>query len=234
MPVKALVATVIGVVLVGAIAFTVIYVRREAAKANGDANGQGRVAEEGVDEETEAMLEVQGLAPEHYEGGRPAWKIKLARLAVEKGGRTITAGDLKEGLIYDKQGNPAVRVTAKTVEYDAVTSDFDLSGNVRIVSPKGAVISTQKVHWDSKLRTLTTPGQIMLRTKNEITVVTAGLKFDTPTQIIYCPNQVRMDTGRSDLIGRNLKYPLEKGPVTMESAQGVIDIGEAQERTGTG
>ena len=35
-------------------------------------------------------------------------------------------------------------------------------------------------------------------------VTTAGLKFDTDKQIVYAPNQVRMDTGRSNCIGKNL------------------------------
>jgi lipopolysaccharide assembly outer membrane protein LptD (OstA) len=183
-------------------------------------------------EEAEPVVEVEQFAPEHYEGGRPTWKVKLAHLAVETGGQTVTAGRLREGLIYDKQGRPAVRLTADTVKYSTTSYDFDVEGNVRVVSPKGAVISTSKVHWDNKGRTLNAPGQVLLRTQDNITVVTAGLRLETPTQTVYCPNQVRMATGRSDAVGRNLVYKLDTGGFTLQDLQMVIDTREAKERTG--
>jgi len=225
MSAKALLTTVLAIVLVGLIAGAMLYARRQP----GEPEAAGAPP---VGESAEPVLEVEQFAPEHYERGRPAWKVKLAHLAVETGGQTITAGRLKEGLIYDPQGRPAVRVTADTVQYDTVSYDFDVAGNVHVVSPKGAVITTDKVHWDNHSRNLTAPGQVMLRTQDKITVVTAGLRLDTPTQTVYCPNQVRMQTDRSNAVGRNLIYALDTGRYSLRDLQMVIDTQEAKERTG--
>ncbi len=226
MTVRVLVTTVITVLLVGLIVGAVIYVRRTPPMTSPAAPGGP------TGEASEPVVEVEQFSPEHLEGGRPAWKVKLSHLAVETGGQTVTAGRMREGLIYDRQGRPAVRVTADTVKYDTASYNFDVEGNVRIVSPKGAVISTQKVHWDNQSRSLTAPGQVMLRTQDKITVITAGLRFDTPTQIVHCPNQVRMRTDRSDAVGRNLEYKLETGAFVLRDLQMVIDTQEARERTG--
>jgi LPS export ABC transporter protein LptC len=214
------------IILVGLIAGAVLYVRRQPAGATLGASGPTQ--EEGK----QPVVEVQQFAPEHFEGGRPTWKVKLGHLAVETGGQTVTAGAMREGLVYDTQGRPAVRLTAATVTYNTTTYDFDLEGNVRVVSPKGAVITTNKVHFDNKSRNLTAPGQVMLRTQDKVTVITAGLRLDTPTQTVYCPNQVRMQTDRSDAVGRNLAYKLETGGFGWQNVQMVIDIQEAKERTG--
>lgn len=229
---KNLAAVVIAIVLVSVIAGTLLYLRQRPQRTGETA---AALAESGAgDEEAEPAIEVQDFAPEHFEEGRPAWKIRLSQLQVEKGGRTITAGKLREGVIYDREGRPAVRVTADRVKYDTVQYDFDVEGKVRIVSPKGALISTEKVHWDNGTRTLNAPGRVMLRTRDDVTVTTAGLKFDTPTQTVRCPNQVRMQTGRSDVIGKQLEYKLEDGAYTLHSVQMVIDIEEAKEQTRRG
>ncbi len=229
---RSLATTVVAIILVGTLAGTLLYLRQRP-RPGGDA---GPVAGESGPRDTAARpaIEVEELAAEHREGGRPTWKIRLAQLQVEKGGRTITAGRLRDGIIYDRKGQPAVRVTAQQVKYDTVQYDFDVEGEVRIVSPKGARISTEKVHWDNKTRTLNAPGRVMLRTKDDVTVTTAGLKFDTPTQVVYCPNQVRMRTGRSDVIGKKLEYKLENGAFTLHSVQMVIDVEEAKEQTRSG
>ncbi len=232
MPWKSLTTTVIAIVLVSIVAGTLLYLRQQSAGREGAGT---LLAEPGPGgEEAEPAIEVQDFAPEHFEEGRPAWKIRLTQLQVEKGGRTITAGKLREGVIYDRKGQPAVRVTADKVKYDTVQYDFDVEGEVRIVSPKGALISTEKVHWDNRTRTLNAPGRVMLRTKDDVTVTTAGLKFDTPTQIVHCPNQVRMQTGRSDVIGKKLEYKLENGAFTLHAVQMVIDVEEAKEQTRRG
>jgi len=224
--VRALTTTVLLVILVGLIAGAVLYVRRQPAGAT--PGTVGPTQEEGK----QPVVEVEQFAPEHFEGGRPTWKVKLAHLSVETGGQTVTAGAMREGLIYDKQGHPAVRVTANTVKYDTTSYDFDVEGNVRVVSPKGAVITTNQVHWDNKSRNLTAPGQVMLRTQDKVTVITAGLRFDTPTQTVYCPNQIRMQTDRSEGVGRDLTYKLETGGFRLRDPQMVIDVQEAKERTG--
>jgi lipopolysaccharide assembly outer membrane protein LptD (OstA) len=224
---RALVTAVVAVLAVALIVGAALYVRRAPT---GSENGIGGERPDGA--ASKPVVEVEQFSPEHLEAGRPAWKVKLSHLAVETGGQTITAGRMREGLIYDRQGRPAVRVTADTVRYDTASYNFDVEGNVRIVSPKGAVITTHKVHWDNKSRTLSAPGQVMLRTQDKITVITAGLRLDTPTQTVYCPNQVRMQTDRSDAVGRNLEYKLETGAFTLRSIQMVIDTQEAQERTG--
>ena len=227
MSLRALTTTVVAIVLVGLVVGAVIHVRRPPT-GGGPALGLPTGEEEGK----EPVVEVQQPSFEHFEGGRPAWKVKLSHLAVETGGQTITGGRMREGLIYDKQGRPAVRVTANTVKYDTSTYNFDVEGNVRVVSPKGAVISTNKVHWDNKSRNLSTPGQVMLRTQDKVTVVTAGLRLDTPTQTVFCPNQVRIQSERSDGVGRDLKYNLDTGGFVLKDLQMVIDIEEAKQRTG--
>lgn len=228
---KSLLTSIVAIILTSVIAGTLLYLRQrpQAEPAGPD------LAETGPEgAEPEPAIEVEDFAPEHFEQGRPAWKIRLAQLQVEKGGRTITAGKLREGVIYDRKGQPAVRVTADKVKYDTAQYDFDVEGKVRIVSPKGALITTEKVHWDNKTRSLNAPGRVMLRTRDDVTVTTAGLKFDTPTQSVHCPNQVRMQTGRSDVIGRRLDYKLEDGAFTLHSVQMVIDIQEAKEQTRRG
>jgi len=226
MSLRSLVTIVAAIVIVAAVVGTVLYVRRQPPWV-----ASGKVAEEGSTPQ-EPAVKVEEFAPEHYEAGRPAWKIRLAELAVEKGGRTISTGKLKEGLIYDQQGRPAVRVTAKTVTYDTTKYDFDVAGGVRVVSPKGAVISTEKVHWENKSRFLTAPGKVTVRVKG-VSVTTAGLKFDTPKQAVYCPNEVRIDTGRSKGVGRDLVYDLNTDRWSLRNVQMVIDVQEAKERTGT-
>jgi len=229
---RSLVTTTIAIILGGTLAGTLLYLRQRP-RGGGDA---GPTAGESgpSDTATRPAIEVEELAAEHREAGRPTWKIRLAQLQVEKGGRTITAGRLRDGVIYDRQGQPAVRVTAREVKYDTLQYNFDVEGAVSIVSPKGARISTEKVHWDNKTRTLNAPGRVMLRTKDDVTVTTAGLTFDTPTQVVYCPNQVRMRTGRSDVIGKKLEYKLENGAFTLRSVQMVIDVEEAKEQTRRG
>ena len=126
-----------------------------------------------------------------------------------------------------------IRLNRKSQGYDTTKYDFDVTGAVRVVSPKGAVISTQKVHWDNKTRALTAPGQVVVHIKG-VTVTTSGLRFDTPTQTVYCPNQIRIDTGRSDGVGRNLVYDLNTDRWTLQNVQMVIDVQEAKERTRSG
>ncbi len=225
MSLKSLVIILAALVIVATVVGTVAYVRRQPPQI-----APAKAAEVGTLPQ-EPALKVEDFAPEHYEAGRPAWKIRLAELAVEKGGRTITTGNLQEGLIYDKQGRPAVRVTAKTVTYETTRYDFDVAGGVRVVSPKGALISTEKLHWDNKSRFLTAPGKVTVRVKG-ITVTTAGLRFDTPKQAVYCPNQVRIDTGRSEGVGRNLVYDLNTDRWSLQNVQMVINVQEAKERTG--
>ncbi|MGQ9731035.1 MAG: LPS export ABC transporter periplasmic protein LptC [Candidatus Zipacnadales bacterium] len=229
MPLKTLVAVVIVIVLGSLMGGVVLYVRSQAVQEH---PAPPLAQEKPEQEDQEAILEVEQFSPQHFEGGRPAWKIKLSHLEVQKGGRTVTGGQLREGLIYNQQGKPAVRFTAERVKYDTVNHNFDVEGRVRIVSPKGAVISTNTVHWDNKTRTLTTPGRVTLRTQDNVSVVTAGLRFDTPTQTVHCPNQVRIATGRSNLIGEKLEYKLENGAFSLRNLQGVIDIEEAKQRTG--
>lgn len=228
MSVRALIGVISTLILAGLIVGAALYVRQQPSEAGSNVD-QARPPDQYA---KEPIVEVEHFAPEHYEGGRPSWKVKLAHLAVEKGGQTITAGRLREGLIYDRKGRPAVRVTADRVKYDTVTYNFDVAGRVRVVSPKGAVITTEMLHWDNKSRALTAPGQVMLRTEDEVTVVTSGLRFDTATQTVYCPNQIRMRTARSDAVGRNLEYNLETGAFVLRDLQMVIDIQEAKERTG--
>jgi lipopolysaccharide export system protein LptA len=226
---RALTTTALLIVLAGLVAGAVLYARRQPFGSQLEPAG-GPTEQQA----NEPVVEVEQFSPEHFERGRPAWKVKLAHLAVETGGQIVTAGKMKEGLIYDAQGRPAVRVTADTVKYDTTTYNFDVEGAVRVVSPKGAVISTNKVHWDNKSRSLTAPGQVLLRTQDKMTVVTAGLRFDTPSQTVYCPNQVRMQTDRSSAVGSNLVYKLETGRYDLRAVQMVIDIQEAKERTGHG
>jgi LPS export ABC transporter protein LptC len=227
MSVRALVTTVIAILLVAAVTGTILYSRCQPGRAAGGPGSKGPEAAQ------VPAVKVEDFTPQHYEAGRPAWKIRLAELAIEKGGRTITTGQLREGLIYDQQGRPAVRVTASTVNYDTTKYDFDVAGGVRVISPKGAVISTEKVHWDNQSRQLIAPGKVVVRVKGA-TVTTSGLTFDTPKQIVYCPNQLRIDTGRSEGVGRNLVYYLDSEPQkwTLQNVQMVIDVQEAEERTG--
>ncbi len=233
MSIRALVITITVIILVGTIGLTAVYVRNEAAKAKADVemNGGPTNGRDGESDAPRPLLEVDEFTLEHHEQGHAAWKVRLSNLAVETGGRTVSAGGLKEGIIYGKDGKPAVRVTAERVNYDTISYDFDMTGKVRVVSPKGAVITTDKVHWDNKSRSLTTPGRIILRTTDRITVTTAGMKFDTDAQTVYAPNQVRLETGKSNCIGKNLTYPLDSNRFTLDNVQMVVDVDEARERT---
>jgi LPS export ABC transporter protein LptC len=227
MSLKNLATVVVAILLVAAVGGAMLYVRRQTSspETTGPAPPPRPKAEE-------PAVKVEEFAPEHYEQGRPAWKIRLADLAVEKGGETITSSRLREGLIYDREGRPAVRVTASTVQYDTGKHNFDVSGGCHVVSPRGAVINTEKIHWDNATRMLTAPGSVTVRVKG-VTITASGLRFDTSTQTVYCPNQVRLNTGRSDGVGRNLTYNLDTGRWSLHSAQMVIDVEEARERTGT-
>ncbi len=174
---------------------------------------------------------IEDFAPKHYQQGRLAWGLQLGKVHLSAGAGDVTAFDLKEGIIYDKQGLPAVRVSADKIRYDLTKRDFEVTGNVEVASVRGAVISTDRVLWTHATGVLKAPGRVAM-TAPQASVTTSGLSFDTRTEVIECPREVTIRTAKSSISGRRLVYNLATESFELSGVRMSVDIEEAREKLG--
>lgn len=158
----------------------------------------------------------------HTEGGRLAWQVRLKELKVAAGGQAVAAAGMREALIYDKTGAPVIRLAAQQARGNTADRNLEVTGNVRAVSQKGALITTDKVQWLEQERKLYCPGKVTLRIKNAA-LTTTGLTYFVEADTVKCPNPVRMYNADNKLIGRELVYKVTTGEYWLNNVQAVFN-----------
>lgn len=169
----------------------------------------------------------------HTEGGRLAWQVRLKELKVAAGGQAVAAAGMREALIYDKTGAPMIRLAAQQARGNTSDRNLEVSGDVRAVSQKGALITTDKIRWLEQERKLYCPGKVVLRSNNAA-VTTTGLTYFVDADLIKCPNPVRMYSGVNKLIGRQLVYNIKTQGFEMKNVQAVFNPEAARKATAAG
>ena len=166
----------------------------------------------------------------HTEGGRLAWQVRLKELRVAAGGQAVAAAGMREALIYDKTGAPVIRLVAQSARGNTSDRNLEVSGDVRAVSQKGALINTEQIRWLEQERRLYCPGKVVMRSANAA-VTTTGLSFFVDADLVKCPNPVRMYSGTNKLIGRQLVYNVKTQAFEMKNVQAVFNPEAARRAT---
>lgn len=161
-------------------------------------------------------------------GGRTAWRVLLDSLELEAGGNTLTAKGLREGIVYDETGKPAVHIAAQQVKADTNRRDFSVTGKVTVTSPKGMVITTERADWINDAQTVRAPGPVVMKTKS-LVLTTTGLDYNIKTDQVISQNQVRIYSGNNRLVGRGLKYDVTTGWVDLANIQVVVNPSEGKQ-----
>ncbi len=202
----ALLAAVVGYWL------TVRYVGESPQKASEEAAAAGAPGAAVISETT----------VRHSPGGRTAWQVKLDQIQMQSGGGSVAAQGVSEALIYDKTGKPMVRLTADRVTGNTSSRDLEVSGNVRAVSPEGAVFDTGTVKWVQKDQKLVCPTQVTMR--NQDTVVRANsCDFYVAQDLVKSAAKVQMSVGNNTLIGKGLTYNVKSEDFRMQQVQAIFN-----------
>lgn len=146
----------------------------------------------------------------HSEAGKLAWKVILEEVNLQTGGGAVTVHGLREGIIYDDAGAPALRVTARQVQGDTLRKDFEMTGDVVVTSPRGFVINTNTLKWLNDEQRIHCPGAVTMKAKS-LVISTTGLDYLLQTDDVKCPNQVRMYSGNNRVVGQSLIYNVQTG-----------------------
>ncbi len=158
----------------------------------------------------------------HSPGGRLAWKVKLDNIRLQSGGASVAAQGVREALIYDGKGKPLVRMTANTMSGNTRTRDLEVKGNVRVVSPEGAVFDTQVVRWVQAQKKIVCPETVTMRNKD--TAVTAlSAEFHVAQDLVKTTSKVQMTVGNNSVTGQGLTYNIKTEDFTLSSVQGVLN-----------
>jgi len=157
----------------------------------------------------------------HTEGGRLAWQVQLNELKIAAGGQAVAAAGMREALIYDKNGAPIIRLTARTARGNTADRDLEVAGDVRAVSQRGALITTEKIRWLEKERRLYCPQKVVFRSSKDA-VTAVGLSYYVDQDLIKAPGVVRMYSGANKLVGRQLVYNVKTQDFEMLKVQAVF------------
>lgn len=157
----------------------------------------------------------------HTEEGRLAWQVRLNEMKLSAGGGAVAAAGMREALIYDKNGAPVLRLSARTARGNAADRDLEVSGNVRAVSQEGAIITTEQVQWLEKERRLHCPGKVTMRSR-DAALTTNGLNFFVDQDLVKCPNTVRMYSGDNKLSGCELVYNIKTQSYELHKVQAIF------------
>ncbi len=163
---------------------------------------------------------------QHSRGGRPAWRLSIDEIQIAGGGQAVAAG-LREGLVYD-EGRPVVRISAGQATYHTGDKSFEVTGGVKVVSHRGAVVTTSKVQWMPATQTLHCPGEVTMRAEG-VTLRTESLDMIVPEDLARAPGRVQLRTEHGQLTGRDLTYHLDTGAYTLRSIQAVFTVESARE-----
>ncbi len=164
---------------------------------------------------------------QHSQGGQPSWRLNIDEIQITGGGRAVAAAGLREGLVYD-EGKPVVRISAGEATYNTGDRSFEVTGGVKVVSHRGAIITTTKVQWLPATQTLHCPDEVVMRGEG-ITLRTESLDMIVPQDLVRAPGRVQLRTGDGQLTGRDLTYHLDTGAYTLRSIQAVFTIESARE-----
>lgn len=163
----------------------------------------------------------------HTQDGKLAWRVLLDELQVDRGGQTVKVEGLQEGLVYDRTGAPALRITADKVHGDTAQKNFTVFGKVVVTSPKGFIIRTEQAAWANAQKKVQCPGQVTMKARN-IVIATTGLEYALEAETVTCPNRVRMYSGDNTVTGRNLVYDVAHEKTYMQDITMVIDPEEGR------
>jgi len=175
-------------------------------------------------------VRVQNPTLKHTEGGRLAWQVQLNELKIAAGGQAVAAAGMREALIYDQNGAPVLRLTAKTARGNTSDRNLEVAGDVRAVSPRGAIITTEQVRWVEKERRLVCPQKVVLRT-SKAAVTALDLSYYVDQDLVKAPGVVRMYSGPNKMIGRGLTYNVKTQGFQMSNVQAVFSPEQARQLT---
>lgn len=184
------------------------------------------VAEEGREFGAPAVSMRESVV-EHSRGGEPAWRLAIEEIQIGGGGQAVAAAGLREGLVYD-QGKPVVRISAGQATYNTTDKSFEVTGGVKVVSVRGAVVTTAQVQWVPATQTLHCPGEVTMRAEG-ITLRTETLDLIVPQDLVRAPGRALVRTGDGQLTGRDLTYHLDTGAYTLRQIQAVFTVESARE-----
>lgn len=183
--------------------------------------GARPASESGARGTADSPVSIKGSVLQHSQRGRLNWSLAVEDIELSAGGRTVAATGLKDGLIYDESGRPVLRLTAAQAKYNTVRKDFELTGEVKAVSHKGAVITTDKVQWLPQEQILRCPGEVTMRAE-DVTITADHLDLMVATDMVKCTDRVRLKMGEDRLTGRNLSYNLDTKDFTLDGVQAVF------------
>lgn len=167
---------------------------------------------------------------EHSHEGKPSWRLNIEEIQIAGGGRSVAATDLREGVVYDA-GKPVVRISAGRATYQTADRSFEVTGGVKVVSHRGAIITTSQVQWLPETQTLHCPAEVTMRAEG-VTVRTQNLDVVVPQDIARTQSRVQVRTEHGHLTGRNLVYNLQTHAYTLDAIQAVFTVEAAREELG--
>lgn len=163
------------------------------------------------------------------EGGQLVWQAQLQELQVASGGQIVEAKGLEEAIIYGQAGAPLVRMTADKISGHTGHRDFTISGNVRVVSYRAAIITTDNAIWNQEQQRIACPGKVTLKTQHAV-ITTTNLEYFVAQDLVKCPEQVQMYAGDNTVVGKKLQYNVATGDSRLEKVTMVLHAEEAKEK----
>lgn len=157
-----------------------------------------------------------------------AWKVKLENLQLESGAGAVAAEEVKEAILYDKSGRPVIRLTAREVSGNTRSRNLQLSGNVRAVSPEGAIFNSEQITWQQGEMKLISPGPVTMRSQNTV-IHARSCEFFVEDNIVRSQSKVNMTIGRSSFTGTELKYSVETDDFRLRGVSGMFYPEELRE-----
>ncbi len=176
------------------------------------------------------MVSLRESVVEHSRGGEPAWRLNIEEIQIGGGGRAVAAAGLREGLVYD-QGKPVVRISAGQATYNTTDQSFQVTGGVKVVSVRGAIVTTTQVQWVPTTQTLHCPEEVTMRAEG-VTLRTESLDLIVPQDLVRAPGRTQVRTRDGQLTGRDLTYHLDTGAYTLRNIQAVFTLESAREELG--
>lgn len=177
---------------------------------------------------TKPLVSIRRPVLKHTEEGQLAWQIRLKEIQVKHGAGQLSAEGIQEALIYGSGGEPLVRVTAQRVTGSTAGRDFEVTGQVTVVSYQGVVINTNKVHWSQAQGKIFCPGEVTARTR-EAMFSTREATYNINQNLIQAPNQVNLYSGQNKIIGKSLSYNLDTDNFALDAVQMIFNAEEARE-----
>lgn len=216
----AITAVVAGVVVLGALA-TYLVTRGPRPQGPEAPSGPGQPTASGQAATPEGLRMTKPVI-RYNEGGRTAWQVRLKELRVAAGAQAMSANGMEDAIIYSKTGAPMIRLTAQSARGNTGDRSLEVSGDVRAASPRGALITTQRVRWIEPERRLYCPETVTVRTRTAAVTAT-NLSYYVDTDTVKAPGVVRIYSGPNKIIGRQLTYNIVTDAFDMKRIQAVFE-----------